>query len=48
MHAITPDTIWLVIGAVILAVTTEGFRTQPYELTVDSADSDQPGSVAKA
>ena len=32
----------VIIGAVILAVTTKGFRTQPSELAVDTADSDQP------
>ena len=45
VHAITLGTIWLVIGAVILGVTTKGFRTQPSELAVDSADSDQPTSA---
>ena len=42
VHAITLGAIWLVVGAVILAVTTKGFRTQPSELAVDSVDSDLP------
>ena len=46
VHAITLGAIWLVVGAVILAVTTKGFRTQPSELAVDSVDS-EPSEAAQ-
>ncbi|MBC9955103.1 APC family permease [Leucobacter sp. cx-42] len=38
LHAITLGSIWLLVGVVVLAITTRGFRVQPPELAVDSAE----------
>lgn len=38
IHAITLGSIWLGIGVVVLAIVTRGFRRQPPELAVDSAE----------
>lgn len=40
IHAVVLGSTWLVIGAVILAFTTKGFRRQPSELAVDSVEAD--------
>lgn len=38
LHAITLGSIWLLVGVAVLAITTRGFRVQPPELAVDSAE----------
>ena len=38
LHAITLGSMWLLVGVVVLAITTRGFRVQPPELAVDSAE----------
>ncbi|MBN9613359.1 MAG: APC family permease [Actinobacteria bacterium] len=38
IHAITLGSSWLVIGIVVLAFTTRGFRKQPPELAVDAVE----------
>ncbi|SDS88608.1 Amino acid permease [Brevibacterium sandarakinum] len=38
IHAVVLGSIWLVIGAIILAFTTKGFRKQPSDLAVDSVE----------
>lgn len=38
INAITLGSIWLGVGVVLLAIITRGFRKQPSELAIDSAD----------